>query len=148
MVELNLPKITCNIRKKEGKFEVFDIIRKKYVHLTPEEWVRQHLIHFLIYSKSYPRSLIKIESGLKYNRLQKRSDILVYDRTGRPFLIIECKSFDVKIDQSTVNQVSVYNRKLGAQFAVVSNGIIHYCCEYNGKTGSTSFTDSFPEFVK
>lgn len=147
MVELNLPKIACNIRKNEGNYEVFDIIRKKYIYLTPEEWVRQHLLHFLIHDKKYPKSLIRVESGIKYNKLQKRSDILVYDRTAKPFLIIECKSFDVKINQSTVDQVSVYNSKLGAPFVVVSNGLVHYCCKFNNKTGQLDFIDEFPEFV-
>ena len=147
MIDLNLPKIACNIRKNEGKFEVFDIIRKKFVRLTPEEWVRQHLVHYLIFHKKYPRSLIRIESGLKYNLRQKRSDILVYDREARPFLIIECKSFEVKINQAVVDQVSVYNKKLAAQFAVVSNGLIHYCCQFDDASGQVKFIDAFPDFA-
>ena len=147
MVELNLPKIDCNIRKKEGKIEIFDVIRKKFILLTPEEWVRQHMVHFLIYDRSYPKSLIKVESGLKYNRLQKRSDILVYDRSAKPFLIVECKSFDVKINQATIDQVSVYNRQLGAKYAVVSNGLTHYCCEFDQESGKMGFINSFPDFA-
>lgn len=147
MVELNLPKIDCNIRKNEGNFEIFDVIRKKYIHLTPEEWVRQHVLHFLIYDRKYPRSLIKVEAGLRYNKLKKRSDILVYNRLAKPFLIVECKSFDVKIGQATVDQVCLYNKQLGAQFAVVSNGLIHYCCEFDHSTGKMNFINTFPEFA-
>lgn len=146
MVELNLPKIECNIRKNEGKIEIFDVIRKKYIHLTPEEWVRQHILHYLIYERSYPKSLIRVESGLKYNQLRKRSDILVYNRSAAPFLIVECKAFDVKINQTTIDQVSVYNKQLGAQYAVVSNGLVHYCCEFDRETGAISFINSFPDF--
>ncbi|MBL6448314.1 type I restriction enzyme HsdR N-terminal domain-containing protein [Fulvivirga sp. 29W222] len=146
MIELNLPRIECNIRKKEGKIEIFDVVRKKFIQLTPEEWVRQHMIHFLINEQEYPKSLIKVESGLKYNRLQKRSDILVYSRSATPFLIVECKSYDVKITQATIDQVSVYNKQLGAPYAVVSNGLIHYCCEFDRKTGKMSFINSFPNF--
>lgn len=146
MIELNLPEIDCNIRKKEGKIEIFDVIRKKFVMLTPEEWVRQHIIHFLIFQQNYPRSLIKVESGLKYNQLKKRSDILVYNRMARPFLIVECKSYDINISQATLNQVSIYNKQLGAQFAMVSNGLTHYCCEFDQVEGKMKFIDSFPAF--
>ncbi|ELR69566.1 hypothetical protein C900_04791 [Fulvivirga imtechensis AK7] len=143
---MNLPEIDCNIRKKEGKIEIFDVIRKKFVALTPEEWVRQHIVHFLIFQRDYPRSLIRVESGLKYNQLKKRSDILVYNRMARPFLVVECKSYDVSISQATLNQVSIYNKQLGAQFAMVSNGLIHYCCEFDHGAGKMKFIDSFPAF--
>lgn len=147
MIELNLPEIDCNIRKKEGKFEIFDIIRKKYIFLTPEEWVRQHILHFLIFQHNYPKSLIRVESGLKYNQMKKRSDILVYNRLGQPFLIVECKSFDIKINQSAVDQVSVYNKQLGAQYIMVSNGLMHFCCEFDHAAGKMNFIDSFPAFA-
>lgn len=146
MLKLNLPEINCNIRKNAGKFEVFDIIRKKYIQLTPEEWVRQHLVHFLIYDLKYPKSLIKVESGLTYNRLKKRSDILVYNREAKPFLVVECKSFDVPVNQSTLDQVSVYNSQLGARYAAISNGLKHYCCEFDLEKGTRMFLDSFPEY--
>lgn len=146
MVELNLPEIDCNIRKKEGKFEIFDIIRKKFVSLTPEEWVRQHVLHYLVFEQKYPASLIRVESGLKYNQLQKRSDIVVYDRAVKPFLIVECKSYDVRISQAAMDQVSVYNRQVGARFAMISNGLVHYCCQFDHKSGQMAFVSSLPVF--
>ena len=146
MVSLNLPQIDCNIRKNEGKIEVFDIIRKKYIVLTPEEWVRQHVVHFLIFDRQYPKTLVRVESGLRYNGLQKRSDILVYDREGKPFLIVECKSFDVKINQRSVDQVSVYNRRIQAPYAMITNGLVHYCCKFDFETNGIAFIDDLPAF--
>src|SRR5690606_41190461 len=92
MLKLNLPSFDYNLLKEEGKIWILDGIRKKYIVLTPEEWVRQHFIHYLINEKKYPRSLMRIEGGLRYNALQKRSDIVVYDVKGLPWLVVECKA--------------------------------------------------------
>lgn len=129
MVPLNLPQIDHNIRKNQGKVEIFDVIRKKYVVLTPEEWVRQHMVHFLLKERMYPRGLVKVESGLHYNRRQKRSDILIYDREGHPHLIVECKTFQRPINQAAMTQAAVYNKTLSARYLVITNGIKHYCAE-------------------
>ncbi|UII23688.1 type I restriction enzyme HsdR N-terminal domain-containing protein [Fulvivirga ligni] len=144
MVTLNLPKFDCNIRKNEGKVEIFDVIRKKYIVLTPEEWVRQHIIHFLLNERGYPRSLFRVESGLKYNKRQKRSDVLVYNREARPFLIVECKAHDVKITQAGFDQVAVYSKQLDVDFLVVTNGINHFCCKLNRESSQMEFIDDIP----
>src|SRR5690606_27113443 len=92
MVDLNLPSFEYRIKKTEEKTFIFDEIRKKFVVLTPEEWVRQHFVHYMIGHLRYPRALINVETGLAYNQLRKRSDIVLYDRTGKPWMIVECKA--------------------------------------------------------
>lgn len=142
---LNLPEIDCNIRKKGGKMEIFDIIRKKFIVLNPEEWVRQNFIHYLINDLHYPKSLFKVESGVSYNKLRKRSDILIYDRETSPFLLVECKSYKVKLNQGVLEQVGIYNKTLGARYLVITNGLNHFCCEMKGD-GKYKFLSSIPEF--
>jgi len=144
---LNLPSIDSKIKKEGGKLLIFDIIRKKYIVLTPEEWVRQHFIHFLISGKGYPRSLFKIESSLSFNKLQKRSDILVHDRLGKPWMLVECKSPAIKLSQKAFNQIAVYNMTVGAKYLAVTNGMVHYCCEAPALGTESKFLDVFPEFV-
>ena len=122
MQHLELPEFDHQIKKQDDKLWIFDILRKKYIFLTPEEWVRQNLIHHLIQDHHYPKALIKVETGLKYDRRQKRSDIVVYDRQGKIFLIIECKAMHIKIGQDTLEQVSAYNHVLKAQYIMVTNG--------------------------
>ena len=146
MHALNLPSINSKIKKEEGKLWIFDIIRKKYIVLTPEEWVRQHFIHFLISGKGYPRSLFKIESSLTFNKLQKRSDILVHDRQGKPWMLVECKSSTIKLTQKAFNQIAVYNMTVGAKFLAVTNGMVHYCCEAPALGADGKFLDIFPSF--
>ncbi len=129
MVSLNLPQIEYNIRKNTGKAEIFDVIRRKYVSLTPEEWVRQHMIHFLLIERNYPKGLMKVESGLDYHKRQKRSDILVYDREARPLMVVECKTFQRPLTQAAMTQAAVYNKILSARYLVITNGMKHYCAE-------------------
>jgi hypothetical protein len=147
--KLNLPAFETSLRKQEGKVYIFDNIRKKYVVLTPEEWVRQHFINFLIHHLHYPRSLFKVESSLTYNRLQKRSDILVRDRSGNPWMLVECKSPEIKLTQAAINQVSVYNKTIGARYVAITNGLVQYCFDSaESEKGKAAFLDSFPEFPK
>jgi hypothetical protein len=146
MHALNLPPIESKIRKEAGKNWIFDIIRKKYIVLTPEEWVRQHFIHHLIHDLHYPRSLFKVESGLLFNALQKRSDIVIHDRSGKPWMLVECKSPAIKLSQKAFNQISVYNMSIGAKYLAVTNGMVHYCCEAPVPGGPALFQSSFPEF--
>ncbi len=129
MKKLNLPEFPAKVKQVDGKVMIFDIIRKKYVQLTPEEWVRQNFIYYLVNFLDYPKSLIKVESGLRYNRLLKRSDILVFNRDVEPLLLVECKSSDLKITQDVVDQAAVYNRSLNARYLLVTNGIQHLCWE-------------------
>lgn len=146
MQKLNLPSFEYNIREINGKAAIFDILRKKFVVLTPEEWVRQHFVNFLISHYKYPKSLIRLESGLKYNQLQKRSDIQVYDREGNIFLIVECKSADVKISQNTFEQVARYNFSLKARHIAVTNGLDHFCCSVDHEKSSYNFMKDLPVF--
>ena len=101
MHQLNLPSFDYKLKKADGKVWIFDVIRKKYIVLTPEEWVRQHFIHYLLHELKYPRSLVKIEGGLSYNTLSKRSDIVVFDRDGRPWMLVECKSPEFKLSEKS-----------------------------------------------
>ncbi|MEM9855900.1 MAG: type I restriction enzyme HsdR N-terminal domain-containing protein [Bacteroidota bacterium] len=137
MKRLNLPEVEFKIREKEDSHEIFDIVRKKYIAITPEEWVRQHFIHYLISYLNYPRSLITVESGLKYNTLLKRSDIITYDSLGKPFLLVECKSFKVPVNQKTLNQATMYNKSILARYLIITNGIKHYCYQHSDGTYST-----------
>lgn len=146
MVKLDLPGFDYQVSKAEGKIWIFDVIRKKRVQLTPEEWVRQHLVHFFINQLGYPRTLIKIESGLTYNTLQKRSDVVVYDREGNPWLLVECKSPEVQLTQDTVMQAAVYNQNIRARYIAVSNGLKHVCYEVKSDVSQTELLKSFPEY--
>jgi hypothetical protein len=145
MFKLNLPEFNIKVRKQDGKVWIFDVIRKKYIVLTPEEWVRQHFIHYLINEFNYPKSLFRIEGSLTYNKLQKRSDILIHTRTGKPWMLIECKAPNIKLTQKAFNQVSVYNMTIGAKYVAVTNGMIQYCFEPKEK-GEVNHLALFPEF--
>ncbi len=114
MQKLNLPQYKFNIKSKENKTLIFDEIRKKYIVLTPEEWVRQHFVCYLQHEKNYPISLISVEKQLIINNLKKRFDILVFNRNGQPKIIVECKAPSVKITQDTFDQIARYNLKLNA----------------------------------
>lgn len=138
MKTLNLPEIDFKIRKKEENQEIFDVIRKKYIHLTPEEWVRQHFIHYLIIDLGYPKSLLKVESGLLYNSLRKRSDIVAYNAKASAILLVECKSYKVNINQVAVNQAAIYNKNISAPYLVLTNGLKHYCFKQKGSTYSVA----------
>jgi Type I restriction enzyme R protein N terminus (HSDR_N) len=146
MVSLNLPPFGYTLKKESGRIFILDIIRKKYLVLTPEEWVRQHFIHYLITDLNYPRSLIKVEGGLRFNELQKRSDIVVFSREGAPWMVIECKAPDQKLSQRTLHQASVYNHSLQAKYLTVTNGMMHVCCEVDWIAGKTTVLDSLPKF--
>ncbi|QCR24896.1 type I restriction enzyme HsdR N-terminal domain-containing protein [Pontibacter sp. SGAir0037] len=126
---LNLPPFEYKIKQFEANSMIFDVLRRKYVVLTPEEWVRQHFIHYLINELKYPKSLLSIERGAKYNQLQKRTDLCVYNQQGKPHLLVECKAAHVPVTQEVVKQVSVYNQVLHAAYVVITNGLEHYCWE-------------------
>lgn len=144
--ELNLPKYQFKLKKDEGKTLIFDNIRKKYLVLTPEEWVRQNFLQYLIQEKNTPASLIAIEAGLKYNQLQKRVDVLVYDKNGSPYLMVECKAPEVKITQAAFDQVARYNMIHRVKYLVVTNGINHFCCLMNYTNNTYSYLKEVPVF--
>jgi type I site-specific restriction endonuclease len=142
--DLNFPSFDFRIEKVDDKLMIFDVLRKKSVTLTPEEWVRQHMIKYLIEYRNYPKSMIKVESGLKYDKLHKRSDILVYNKQGDPFLVIECKSPEMKIDQNVMHQVATYSKSLKVKYIGVSNGLCHYCWAIDQEKRSTQNLEDFP----
>jgi hypothetical protein len=146
MVKLNLPAYDVGLKKEQGKILIFDLLRKRYVVLTPEEWVRQHFIHYLINHLKYPRALIKIEGGLVFNTLQKRSDIVVFNREGNPWMMIECKAPELKLSKRTIRQASIYNHSLKAKYIVITNGLSHICCEINWNDSHTVVLDSMPQY--
>jgi hypothetical protein len=146
MIKLNLPEADIKLKRADGKVWIWDYVRKKYLVLTPEEWVRQHFVHYLIHTLKYPKSLIRIEGGLSYNQLQKRSDIVVFDRTGNPWMVIECKSPDLVLSQNTLHQASVYNYTLKANFLAVTNGLSHYYCEIDWAAQTSRVIPSAPSY--
>lgn len=144
MQELRLPSFECKIRDLEGKTAIFDVIRKKYLILTPEEWVRQHVVHLLVSHLGYPASLIKLEGALTYETLEKRSDILVFDREAKPYLLVECKAPDVKLTQRTLEQASRYNKVIQAPYLVITNGMKTYCFGVDFFRGSSMQLEGLP----
>jgi len=142
---LNLPEFEYRLEHRQNKPYIFDIIRKKYVKLDPEEWVRQHFIHYLI-NNSYPASLIKIEAGHQFNFMQKRTDIVAYDRDINPFLLVECKSPDIQLSQKVFEQAANYNRSLKAPMLAISNGLQHFFSHIDFKNGSYQMLDNLPDF--
>jgi type I site-specific restriction endonuclease len=146
MYKLNLPQFEYKLKKEEGKVWIFDGIRKKFIVLTPEEWVRQHFIHYLTQEKKYPRALIKVEGGLIYNQLQKRTDIVVFNRDGAPWMIVECKSPTIPVSPLTLSQASVYNSTLKAEFLTVTNGLTHYCARIDWLERSSTLLDDTPVY--
>ena len=124
---LNFPAAAFDIRQVEGKREILDPLRRKYVRLTPEEWVRQHLVHYLISDLGYPRGLIAIEKSIDLHGKGFRADVIVHDRAGRAVLMAECKEPDVSVTQQTFDQIATYNRVVQARCLLVTNGLVHYC---------------------
>jgi len=128
---INFPSVDFRIKKTaDFEFEIFDIIRKKFVVLTPEEWVRQHIIHFLINQKSIPASLISVEKQILFNGMKRRTDLVVYSNQRNPLLIIECKEPNVELNQNTINQIYHYNSVLSVPYLLISNGLKHICIKH------------------
>lgn len=144
--QLDFPNYNFRITEEKGKYFIFDELRKKDLLLTPEEWVRQHLVKFLIIEKKYPKSLIKLEGGLKINSLQKRTDILVYNKEGNFLLLAECKAPQIKITQEVFDQAARYNFKYRVDYLLVSNGLQHYCCCMDYKNRSYTFLPELPDY--
>ena len=148
MQKLNLPEYDFRIKTEDGKTVIFDGIRKKFVVLTPEEWVRQNFIQYLITEKKYPESLMAVEKQIVVNHNQRRFDLLVYSRNGQPLLIAEFKAPNVKITQETFDQVVRYNMSLRVEKVVVSNGLQHFACEIDYSKNSYSYLPEIPEYCE
>lgn len=146
MLQLNLPTYSFKIKEEKEKQFIFDKIRKKYVSLTPEEWVRQHFIEFLISEKEYPQSFIANEVSITYNGLKKRCDSLVYSKDGKIKLIVEFKAPHIHITQETFDQIAVYNMKLKVDFLIVSNGLEHFCCRIDYQNMKYDFLQEIPKY--
>jgi len=147
MQELNFPKYEFRIKKELSRTYIFDEIRRSYVILTPEEWVRQNLLKYLVHEKAYAKGLLKIEHTLHINNLTKRCDILVYNKTAKPVMIVECKAATVKISQDTFEQIAVYNLNLKVNYLLITNGLTHFCCYYDFQTLKPLFLDNIPAFT-
>ena len=146
MQKLNLPHYKFRIKSNENKMLIFDNLRKKYMVLTPEEWVRQNFVQFLIEAKKYPTSLIAIEKQVIVNNLKKRSDILVFNKEGNPHIIVECKAPKIKITQATFDQIARYNLKLKANFLIVTNGLEHFYCKMDFEKETYIFLKEIPDY--
>ena len=148
MQKLNFPTYDFRFKNSENKVSIFDTIRKKFIVLQPEEWVRQHCIHFLIQEKKYPKSLINVEKELIINALKKRYDIVVYNSDGSIHLIIECKAPKININQDTFDQIARYNLELNATYLMVTNGLNHYYCQMDFENERYQFLKDIPSYNK
>ena len=146
MQKLNLPSYTFKLKSNEKHTLIFDNLRKKYLVLTPEEWVRQHYVQYLVQEKNYPVSLIALEKQLTINNLKKRTDIVVYNKDGQPKIIVECKAPHIKISQDTFDQIARYNLQLKAKYLIVTNGLEHYYCSMDFENGNYQFLKEIPNY--
>ena len=146
MYELNLPKYGIKLANENGHLTIFDVLRRKYVALTPEEWVRQHFVHYLIGHKGYPQTLMANEIQLAIGNKKLRCDSVLYDRSLKPRMIIEYKAPTVNITQKVFDQITVYNMLLHVDYLVVSNGIKHYCCQMDYDNQKYLFLEDIPDY--
>ena len=146
LTPLNLPPYAFKLTDQNGQLTVFDELRKKNIIITPEEWVRQHFVQYLIKQKNYPRSLIKLEGGLKLHGQAKRSDIVVHNSSGQKILLVECKAPSVPISQATFDQAARYNMVHKVKLLVVSNGLQHYYCRIDFVNESYQFIEELPDY--
>ena len=146
MQKLNFPTYSFRFKNSENKVSIFDEIRKKFILLTPEEWVRQHVVQFLLQDKNYPKSYINVEKLIKINDLSKRYDGVVFQPNGEIFLLIECKAPEVPISQQTFDQIARYNLVLKAKYLMVTNGLNHYFCQMDFENEKYVFLRELPEY--
>ena len=148
MYSLNLPSYPIKIKETGEKQLIFDFLRRKYVALTPEEWVRQHFVHFLVEHKGYPQALLTNEVELKVGEKKLRCDTLLYNRELKPRMIIEYKAPTIQLQQKTFDQISAYNLLLKVDYLVISNGLQHYCCKMDYTQQRYSFLEQLPDYEK
>lgn len=133
-------------RETDGKVSIFDEIRRKFIILTPEEWVRQHVVRYFLKEKNYPKSLINVEKLLKINGLTKRYDVVVFNPDGSIFILVECKAPEVKVSQATFDQIARYNLTMKAQYLMVTNGLNHYFCQMDFINEKYNFLRELPDY--
>lgn len=148
MQQLNFPTYSFRFKNSENKPYIFDEIRKKFIVLTPEEWVRQHVVQYLLVDKKYPKSLINVEKLVKVNDINKRYDGIVFNSDGSIFLLIECKAPEITISQQTFDQIAQYNLVLNAEYLMVTNGINHYFCKMDFEKETYVFLKELPNLKK
>ena len=146
MQQLNFPIYNFRFKNSENKVSIFDEIRKKFIILTPEEWVRQHVVRFLLEEKKYPKSLLNVEKVLSVNGLRKRYDVVVFNPDGSIFVLVECKAPEIKTAQATFDQIARYNLALNAQFLMVTNGHHHYFCQMDFENEKYYFLKELPNY--
>lgn len=146
VIKLNFPEYKFKFKSSENNRYIFDVIRKKYMILQPEEWVRQHCIMYLIQEKNYPKSLINIEKKITINGLSKRYDIVVYNSSGKVNILVECKAPKINISQDTFDQIARYNMALNANYLMITNGINHYFCTMNFVSQTYDFIKELPDY--
>ena len=146
MLPLNLPKFSVKVTEKAGKLSIWDPVRRKFVALTPEEWVRQHFVNYLVTEKNYPQELLANEVAVKLNGTSKRCDTVAYNRFLAPLMIIEYKAPHIPITQAVFDQIVRYNIALKVEYLIVSNGKMHYCCHVNYKDQSYLFLEDIPDY--
>ena len=147
MQKLNFPHYSFRFKNSENKIEAFDEVRKKFIIVTPEEWVRLHTVQFLKQEKDFPLSYINVEKQLMLGEMMKRYDIVVFNSAGNIHLIVECKAPSVKIDQGTFDQIARYNMKLQATYLMVTNGLQHYYCKMDYVKEKYNFLRELPAFI-
>ena len=146
MKQLQFPTYSFRFKNSENKVAIFDEIRKKFIIISPEEWVRQHVVQFLLQDKKYPKSHINVEKLLKINNLTKRYDVVVFKPDGAISILVECKAPEVKITQSTFDQIARYNMTLKAEYLMVTNGLNHYFCKMDYEKEKYDFLQELPEY--
>jgi hypothetical protein len=146
MIKLNFPDYEFRIIQKEGKLSIFDPVRKRYVALTPEEWVRQHVIHYLEKEKMVPLSLMRAEAWIRLYQTRKRFDLAVNDRNGHPLLLVECKAPSVAVTQEVLDQAVRYNMSLKVGFLMLTNGLQHIYCQVDLISGNIKKINSLPVY--
>ena len=148
MTDLNLPSFDCKIKKEKDKIYIFDDLRKRYIRLTPEEWVRQHFVSYLIRHRGYPQGLIGNEISLTLNGRARRCDTIIYDIHFRPIAIVEYKAPNIPLTQEVFEQIIRYNMALKVKYLIVSNGINHYCCAVDYEQMTHRFLPEIPEYTQ
>ncbi len=148
MQPLIFPTYDFRIRPSGSREEIFDIVRKRFVTLTPEEWVRQHVIHFLSSEKSVPLSLMAVEKSLKINTLVKRADVVVHERSGRALMLVECKAPGVQVTQQVFDQAARYDMVFHVNFLLISNGLANYCCRFDYTKNTYAFLPEIPSYAE
>ena len=146
MIQLTLPPYQIRVKETHGRKQIFDILRRKYVALTPEEWVRQHFIHYLVEHKNYPSSLLANEVSLQIGEKRMRADSVLYDNQLHPRMIIEYKAPNITLTQKVFDQITVYNMLLHVDYLIVSNGLQHYCCKMDYNYQKYLYLEDIPNY--